>query len=288
MRSARVRIEVPGVTDQLAEDAPVDVVQRAGPSVRSARPEPRSSLDVWSSAYPLLVADRPAFRRGHCVNHPVRPAIGGPHVPGGRRFDDDAHPRRSRRRIPERPSTARRAVRPRPAARRRCRSGCSTTHGERRADDRRRLRRAAGRAAASRLYRRMVIGRRFNVQATALTKQGRLAVYPSSHGQEACQVARGAGAAPTATGSSPPTATPWPLVARGVDPVEALTLLRGDWHCGYDPHEHQHRAAVHAAGHPAAARRRPRPRRRAARARTPSRWRCRRRRAPARATSTRR
>ena len=25
------------------------------------------------------------------------------------------------------------------------------------------------------------------------------------------------------------------LVARGIDPVEALTLLRGDWHCGYDP-----------------------------------------------------
>ena len=45
-------------------------------------------------------------------------------------------------------------------------------------------------------YRRMVIGRRFNVQATALTKQGRLAVYPSTHGQEACQVARRAGAAP--------------------------------------------------------------------------------------------
>ena len=38
------------------------------------------------------------------------------------------------------------------------------------------------------MYRRMVIGRRFDAQATALTKQGRLAVYPSSRGQEACQV----------------------------------------------------------------------------------------------------
>ena len=38
------------------------------------------------------------------------------------------------------------------------------------------------------LYRRMVLGRRFDTQATALTKQGRLAVYPSSRGQEACQV----------------------------------------------------------------------------------------------------
>src|SRR5579864_2873619 len=41
----------------------------------------------------------------------------------------------------------------------------------------------------SELYRRMVIGRRFDAQATALTKQGRLAVYPSSRGQEACEFA---------------------------------------------------------------------------------------------------
>jgi pyruvate dehydrogenase E1 component alpha subunit len=40
-------------------------------------------------------------------------------------------------------------------------------------------------------YRRMVLGRRFDTQATALTKQGRLAVYPSSHGQDACQVGAG-------------------------------------------------------------------------------------------------
>ena len=38
------------------------------------------------------------------------------------------------------------------------------------------------------LHRRMVLGRRFDGQATALTKQGRLAVYPSSRGQDACQV----------------------------------------------------------------------------------------------------
>jgi 2-oxoisovalerate dehydrogenase E1 component alpha subunit len=29
------------------------------------------------------------------------------------------------------------------------------------------------------------------------------------------------------------------IVARGVDPVEALILLRGDWHCGYDPYAHR-------------------------------------------------
>jgi pyruvate dehydrogenase E1 component alpha subunit len=38
-------------------------------------------------------------------------------------------------------------------------------------------------------YRQMVAGRRFNQQASALTRQGRLAVYPSSRGQEACQIA---------------------------------------------------------------------------------------------------
>ena len=38
-------------------------------------------------------------------------------------------------------------------------------------------------------YRALVIGRRVNDQCNALVRQGRLAVYPSSHGQEACQVA---------------------------------------------------------------------------------------------------
>ena len=59
------------------------------------------------------------------------------------------------------------------------------------------------------MYRNMVLGRRFDDQATALTKQGRLAVYPSAAGQEACQVGGGARACDPATGCSRPTATPW-------------------------------------------------------------------------------
>ncbi len=87
------------------------------------------------------------------------------------------------------------------------------------------------------LHRRMVIGRRFDAQATALTKQGRLAVYPSSHGQEACQV--GAVAALQAQDWLFPTyRDSMAIVTRGVDPVETLSLLRGDWHLGYDPYEH--------------------------------------------------
>jgi pyruvate dehydrogenase E1 component alpha subunit len=88
------------------------------------------------------------------------------------------------------------------------------------------------------LHRRMVIGRRFDSQATALTRQGRLAVYPSSRGQEACQIG-----AVTAMAERdwlfPTYRDSMAMVSRGINPVEVLTLLRGDWHCGYDPYLHR-------------------------------------------------
>ncbi|MFE4357545.1 pyruvate dehydrogenase (acetyl-transferring) E1 component subunit alpha [Kitasatospora sp. NPDC001261] len=84
------------------------------------------------------------------------------------------------------------------------------------------------------LYRRLVVGRRYNQQATTLTKQGRLAVYPASTGQEACQVA-----AALVLGEHdwlfPSYRDTLAVVSRGVDPLEALTLLRGSAHTGYDP-----------------------------------------------------
>lgn len=85
------------------------------------------------------------------------------------------------------------------------------------------------------LYRAMVIGRRLDTQATALVKQGRLAVYPSSRGQDACQVG------PVLALSDhdwlfPTYRDTVAVTTRGVDPVEVLTLLRGDWHSGYDPY----------------------------------------------------
>jgi 2-oxoisovalerate dehydrogenase E1 component alpha subunit len=104
-------------------------------------------------------------------------------------------------------------------------------------------------------YRKMVVGRRFDEQATALARQGRLAVHPSSLGQEACQV--GAALALRATDWLFPTYRDCvALVSRGIDPVEALTLLRGDAHCGYDPVRHRTAPqctplathAVHATG----------------------------------------
>jgi 2-oxoisovalerate dehydrogenase E1 component alpha subunit len=86
-------------------------------------------------------------------------------------------------------------------------------------------------------YRELVVGRRVNDQANALVRQGRMAVYPSSHGQEACQVAAALclGAGDWLFPTYRDTVT---VLARGVDPIQALTLLRGDWHSGYDPYEH--------------------------------------------------
>ncbi len=83
-------------------------------------------------------------------------------------------------------------------------------------------------------YTAMVIGRRFDVQATALAKQGRLAVFPSARGQEACQVS-----AMLALSSDdwafPTYRDSMALVTRGIDPVEVLTSPHGAAHCGYDP-----------------------------------------------------
>jgi len=83
-------------------------------------------------------------------------------------------------------------------------------------------------------YRSLVIGRRINDQCNALVRQGRLAVYPSSHGQEACQVAAVMALAeqdwlfPTYRDSVA-------VISRGVPAADAMVLLRGDWHSGYDP-----------------------------------------------------
>ncbi|KAD4060219.1 pyruvate dehydrogenase (acetyl-transferring) E1 component subunit alpha [Arthrobacter yangruifuii] len=87
-------------------------------------------------------------------------------------------------------------------------------------------------------YARLVSGRRINDQANALVRQGRLAVYPSSHGQEACQVAAAAVLEPQ-DWLFPTYRDSVAVMSRGVDPLQVLTLLRGDWHSGYDPYEHR-------------------------------------------------
>jgi pyruvate dehydrogenase E1 component alpha subunit len=87
-------------------------------------------------------------------------------------------------------------------------------------------------------YRQLVMGRRLNDQAEALVRQGKLAVYPSSHGQEACQVA-----AARVLGEQDwlfPTYRDSVAVAtRGVPAEAVMTNFRGEWHQGYDPYEHK-------------------------------------------------
>lgn len=92
-------------------------------------------------------------------------------------------------------------------------------------------------------YGALVRGRRINEQANALVRQGRLAVYPSSHGQEACEVAA-ALALRDGDWLFPTYRDSVAVITRGVDPEEAFVLLRGDWHAGFDPRAH--RIAPHA------------------------------------------
>ncbi|MDJ1372302.1 pyruvate dehydrogenase (acetyl-transferring) E1 component subunit alpha [Gulosibacter molinativorax] len=85
-------------------------------------------------------------------------------------------------------------------------------------------------------YRRMVIARRWEAQVTALTRQGRLATYPSAYGQEAGEVGSVLSLEerdwmfPTYRESSA-------LLTRGVPPRNLLSFFRGDWHNAYNPYE---------------------------------------------------
>src|SRR5215469_11259169 len=81
-----------------------------------------------------------------------------------------------------------------------------------------------GREILADLHRRMVMGRRFDAEAMALARQGGLAVYPSSRGQDACQV----GSVLALGGADwlfPTYRDSVAIITRGVDPAEALTLL---------------------------------------------------------------
>src|SRR6478752_291404 len=87
-------------------------------------------------------------------------------------------------------------------------------------------------------YEELVVGRRVNDQNSALVRQGRMAVYPSSHGQEACQVAA-ALCLSDGDWMLPTYRDAVAVMTRGVDPVQVMTIFRGDWHGGYDPAKHK-------------------------------------------------
>ncbi|GAA1230564.1 pyruvate dehydrogenase E1 component alpha subunit [Microbacterium phyllosphaerae] len=83
-------------------------------------------------------------------------------------------------------------------------------------------------------YRDMVGIRAIDTQATNLQRQGQLALWPPSRGQEAAQVgsARAARAQDTIFPSYREHAV---TRIRGVDPVDIIKLMRGVSHGGWDP-----------------------------------------------------
>lgn len=85
-------------------------------------------------------------------------------------------------------------------------------------------------------YAALVNGRRINDQCNSLVRQGRLAVYPASNGQEACQVAA-ALVLDEQDWMFPTYRDSVSVITRGVSPEQTMVLLRGDWHSGYDPKE---------------------------------------------------
>ena len=86
------------------------------------------------------------------------------------------------------------------------------------------------------LYRDLVLVRRWDVEATALQRQGELGIWASLLGQEAAQV--GAGRAMQPDDMAFPTyrehGVAW---ARGVDPLQVMSLFRGVDNGGWDPAE---------------------------------------------------
>jgi 2-oxoisovalerate dehydrogenase E1 component alpha subunit len=86
------------------------------------------------------------------------------------------------------------------------------------------------------LYRDLVLVRRWDVEATALQRQGELGIWASLLGQEAAQI--GAGRALAEGDMAFPTyrehGVAW---ARGVDPLQVISLFRGVDNGGWDPTE---------------------------------------------------
>ncbi|MBB3157644.1 pyruvate dehydrogenase E1 component alpha subunit [Microbacterium proteolyticum] len=83
-------------------------------------------------------------------------------------------------------------------------------------------------------YRDMVSIRAFDVQATNLQRQGQLALWPPSFGQEAAQV--GSARAARAQDHIFPSYREHVVTRiRGVDPIDIIRLMRGLTHGGWDP-----------------------------------------------------
>ncbi|MBI4260828.1 MAG: pyruvate dehydrogenase (acetyl-transferring) E1 component subunit alpha [Actinobacteria bacterium] len=89
------------------------------------------------------------------------------------------------------------------------------------------------------LYRLMVLSRKADLEATALQRQGQLAVYPPLLGQEAAQVGS-AFALQDEDFIFPSYREMASAIVRGVDVVGYLLFHRATWHGGmFDPNEHR-------------------------------------------------
>ena len=89
------------------------------------------------------------------------------------------------------------------------------------------------------LYRLMALTRRADVEATALQRQGELAVYPPLLGQEAAQIGS-AFALEESDWIFPSYRELGAAVVRGIDLVEYLHFYRATWHGGtYDATQHR-------------------------------------------------
>jgi 2-oxoisovalerate dehydrogenase E1 component alpha subunit len=89
------------------------------------------------------------------------------------------------------------------------------------------------------IYRLMALTRRADLEATALQRQGELAVYPPLIGQEAAQVGS-AFALEESDWIFPSYRELGAAVVRGVDLVEYLHFYRATWHGGtYDSNAHR-------------------------------------------------
>lgn len=83
-------------------------------------------------------------------------------------------------------------------------------------------------------YRDMAVIRAFDVQATNLQRQGQLALWPPSYGQEAAQVGS-ARAARSQDHLFPSYREHVVTRIRGVDPLDIIRLMRGLTHGGWNP-----------------------------------------------------
>ncbi len=85
-------------------------------------------------------------------------------------------------------------------------------------------------------YRDMVVVRAFDRQATNLQRQGQLALWPPSWGQEAAQVGS-AHAARAQDHLFPSYREHVVCTIRGVDPIDIVRLMRGLTHGGWNPYD---------------------------------------------------